>query len=100
MFVFCNVLYLSPLAAHDELQHREVVVGDQGVDLCEVIEVRGQGSQVPLVDSPPIDQVLEGLGGTDVVLLKCFTVPMSLTVPLFLSLYPSSPQGCPPGQPV
>lgn len=33
MFVFCNVLYLSPLAAHDELQHREVVVGDQGVDL-------------------------------------------------------------------
>jgi hypothetical protein len=92
-------MYLSPLAAHDELQHREVVVGDQGVDLCEVIKVRGQESQVPLDDSPPVDQVLEGLGETDYYFVF-FTVPMSPTVPFVLSLYPSSPQGCPPWQPV
>lgn len=98
--MYCNVLYLSPLAAHDELQHREVVVGDQGVDLCEVIEVRGQGSQVPLDDSPPIDQVLESLGERKYYFFYFFTVPMSPTVPFFLSLYLSSPPGCPPWQPV
>lgn len=52
-------LYLSLCAARNKLQHGHAVV--PGVDLSQVIQVRGQRSQIPLDYMPFINQVLENL---------------------------------------